>query len=562
MKYILVSGGVVSGVGKGIIASSTGLLLKTMGLTVTMVKIDPYINIDAGTMAPAEHGEVFVLDDGGEVDLDLGNYERYLNITLTREHNITTGKMYQHVIQAERRGDYLGKTVQIVPDLVNAIVDWIVRVARIPVDETQQTPDVCVIELGGTAGDMENAPFLEALRRLRRKVGRDNFLHLLVTLVPRIMNDEQKTKPTQAAMRAVLSTGLKPDLIACRCEVRLEKSTIDKVAASCDVEPADIIAVHNVKSTYYVPALLEEQGLLGSLSKPLQLNLLAITPEQALKGANMWKDWKTLTTPTSDISETVTIALVGKYTGFMDSYISVLKSLEHSVMALKRKLHLTIVEASHLEEAILVTSEQDYHQAWKKLHEADGILVPGGFGERGVEGMILAAQWARENKTPYLGVCLGMQIAVMEFARHMCNIPGANSLEFSQDCPDPVIIFMPEIDATNMGGTMRLGSRPTIYQKGSEWSKLRGFYDGKEVISERHRHRYEVNPKYIERLTNAGLQFVGRDEQGDRMEIIELKDHPWYVGVQFHPEYLSRVLKPSKPYLGFVSSAINHQKKL
>ncbi|KAL3421924.1 CTP synthase [Phlyctema vagabunda] len=532
-----------------------------MGLTVTMVKIDPYINVDAGTMAPAEHGEVFVLDDGGEVDLDLGNYERYLNITLTREHNITTGKMYQHVIQAERRGDYLGKTVQIVPDLVNAIADWIVRVARIPIDETKKTPDICVIELGGTAGDMENAPFLEALRRLRGKVGRDNFLHMLVTLVPRIMNEEQKTKPTQAAMRAVLSTGLKPDLLACRCEVPLERSTIEKVASSCDISSTDILAVHNVRSTYHVPALLEEQGLLASISKPLRLDLVIRSPEQTLHGINMWEEWKHLTAPQLDITQTVNIALVGKYTGFMDSYISVLKSLEHSVMACRRKLTLTIVEASDLEMATHKTCEQDYHLAWSKLREADGILVPGGFGERGTEGMILAAQWARENKTPYLGICLGMQIAVIEFARHMCNLAKAGSVEFSRDCPDPVIIFMPEVDTTNMGGTMRLGSRLTVYQEGSEWSKLR-LYDNKDMISERHRHRYEVNPEYIARLSKAGLKFVGMDEKGERIETIELRDHPWYVGVQFHPEYLSRVLRPSKPFLGFVSAAIKMQESM
>ncbi|KFY05191.1 hypothetical protein O988_00196 [Pseudogymnoascus sp. VKM F-3808] len=556
MKYILVSGGVVSGVGKGIIASSAGLLLKTKGLSVTMIKIDPYINVDAGTMAPTEHGEVFVLDDGGEVDLDLGNYERYLNITLTREHNITTGKIYKHVIEAERKGVYLGKTVQIVPHLVNAIADWIERVAQIPVDDTKEAPDVCVIELGGTAGDMENAPFLEALRRLRGRVGEEQWKHILVTLVPVIMNDEQKTKPTQAAMRDVLSTGLKPDLLACRCEMPLAKSTIDKVASSCNVKVANIIAVHNVPSTYHVPALLEEQGLIPSITKLLRLDLLEKTPQQTANGAKIWRDWKALTSPRSGSCKSVTIALVGKYTTFMDSYVSVLKSLEHSVMAWEHKLNLVAVEASHLEKPTQASSQDEYDLAWSKVRSADGILVPGGFGERGTEGMIAAAQWARENKTPYLGICLGMQVAVIEFARHMCNIPTAGSIELSANCSDPIIIFMPEIDKENMGGTMRLGSRPTIFQEGSEWSKVRKLYEGKEIISERHRHRYEVNPEYIERLGAAGLQFIGKDDKNVRMEVIELKDHPWYVGVQFHPEYLSRVLQPSKPYLGFVSAAI------
>lgn len=541
---------------------------------MTTIKIDPYINIDAGTMAPTEHGEVFVLDDGGEVDLDLGNYERYLNVTLTREHNITTGKIFQHVIQGERRGAYLGKTVQIVPDLVDAIADWIERVAQIPVDDTKETPDVCVIELGGTAGDMENAPFLESLRRLRGRVGEDQWVHILVTLVPVIMNDEQKTKPTQAAMRDILSTGLKPDLvskflsdnlsssnlikIACRCEVPLAKSTIQKVASSCNVKPADIIAVHNVPSTYHVPALLEEQGLLPSISKLLRLDLLETLPQRATNGANMWMDWMSLTAPRNDACKSVTIALVGKYTNFMDSYISVLKSLEHSVMSCHHKLNLVVVEASHLEEPTVASLKADYDQAWNKVRAADGILVPGGFGVRGTEGMIAAARWARENKTPYLGICLGMQTAVIEFARHVCNIPEAGSIELSPNCSDPVIIFMPEIDTTNMGGTMRLGSRPTIFQEGSDWSKLRGLYADK-VISQRHRHRYEVNPEYIERLSTAGLHFIGKDEKGVRMEVFELKDHPWYVGVQFHPEYTSRVLQPSKPYLGFVSAAIAKQ---
>lgn len=325
------------------------------------------------------------------------------------------------------------------------------------------------------------------------------------------------------------------------------------------MEPAKIIAVHNVASTYYVPALLKEQGLLPSISKLLRLDLLAKTPQQTTIGANMWRDWKILTAPRDDSWKSVTIALVGKYTSFMDSYMSVLKSLEHSVMACQRKLNLIVIDASHLEERTLASSEKDYVQAWSKVRGADGILVPGGFGERGTEGMIAAAQWARESKTPYLGICLGMQIAVIEFARHMCNIPKAGSIELSPECSNPAIIFMPEIDRTNMGGTMRLGSRATVFQEGSDWSKVRKLYAEKKVITERHRHRYEVNPEYIERLSEAGLHFVGKDEKGVRMEIIELKDHPWYVGVQFHPEYLSRVLRPSRLYVGFVSAAITTQ---
>lgn len=336
----------------------------------------------------------------------------------------------------------------------------------------------------------------------------------------------------------------------------LAKSTIDKVASSCNVKVANIIAVHYVPSTYHVPALLEDQSLLPSITKLLRLDLLEKTPQQTANGAKIWRDWKALTAPRSESCKSVTIALVGKYTTFMDSYVSVLKSLEHSVMAWEHKLNLVAVEASHLEEPTQASSQEEYDLAWSKVRSADGILVPGGFGERGTEGMIAAAQWARENKTPYLGIYLGMQVAVIEFARHICNIPEAGSIELSANCPDPIIIFMPEIDKETMGGTMRLGSRPTIFQEGSEWSKVRKLYEGKEVISERHRHRYEVNPEYIERLGAAGLHFIGKDDKNVRMEVIELKDHPWFVGVQFHPEYLSRVLQPSKPYLGFVSAAI------
>lgn len=311
----------------------------------------------------------------------------------------------------------------------------------------------------------------------------------------------------------------------------LVKSTIDKVASSCDVKVANIIAVHNVPSTYHVPALLEDQGLLPSITKLLRLDLLEKSPQQTANGAKIWKDWKALTAPRSESSKSVTIALVGKYTTFMDSYVSVLKSLEHCVMTWEHKLNLVAVEASHLEKPAQESSQEEYDLAWSKVRSADGVLVSGGFGERGTEGMIVAAQWARENKIPYLGICLGMQVAVIEFARHICNIPEAGSIELSPDCPDPIIIFMPEIDKVTMGGTMRLGSRPTIFQEGSEWSKVRKLYEGKEVISERHRHRYEVNPEYIERLGAAGLHFIGKDDKNVRMEVIELKDHPWFVGV-------------------------------
>ncbi|KAA6411579.1 MAG: CTP synthase [Lasallia pustulata] len=589
MKYVLVSGGVISGIGKGVIASSTGLLLKTIGLKigcpalhVSSIKVDPYMNVDAGTMAPTEHGEVFVLDDGGEVDLDLGNYERYLNITLTRENNITTGKIYQHVIERERRGDYLGRTVQVVPHLTDAIQDWIERVARIPVDDTNEEPDVCIIELGGTVGDIESGPFVEAMRQLRRRAGKDNFLQIHVSLIP-VVGGEQKTKPTQQAIRDVRSAGLSPDLIACRCFQPLEKSTTDKISMFCQVEPNQVVAVHDVTSTYHVPLLLEQQGLITSLRDILRLDALTISPALSEKGAQTWHAWKRLTSSQNHLYQSVSIALVGKYTNLHDSYLSVIKSLEHAAMACARKLNLVWVNASHLEIATSQSSPADYHKAWHEVCTAQGILVPGGFGHRGTEGMIAAAQWARKNKIPYLGICLGMQLAVIEFARNVCGIPTAGSVELDERTTDPVIIFMPEIDRTTLGGTMRLGLRPTHFQPGSEWSKLRTLYgehpppsastangslvsavpssassspgSRPPIISERHRHRYEVNPEYVDRLAAGGLSFVGKDDRGERMEILELRDHPWFVGVQFHPEYLSRVLRPSVPYLGFVAAS-------
>jgi len=555
MKYVLVSGGVISGIGKGVIASSSGLLLKTRGLKVTSIKIDPYLNLDAGLMAPTEHGEVFVLRDGGEVDLDLGNYERYLNIELSRDHNITTGKIYKTVIDKERRGDYLGRTVQIVPHITDAIQDWIERVAKFPVDDSHEEPEICVIELGGTLGDIESAPFVEALRQLRRRAGKNNFLQIHVSLVP-IIHGELKTKPTQAAIRDARSAGLAPDIIACRCERALDKATTDKIAMFCQVEPESVVSVHDVASTYHVPLLLEKQGFLTQLCEILKVDETTIRPQLLSQGQKTWNQWKTLTTSQEHVFETVNIALVGKYISLHDSYLSVIKSLEHSAMACRRKLNIIWVDASDLEKGTENTNPEAFHKAWHEVCTADGILVPGGFGKRGIEGMISAANWARVRGKSYLGICLGMQIAVIEYARNVCGIPEATSTEFDPDTPAPIVIHMPEIDRVNLGGTMRLGCRSTIFEKDMEWSKLRTLYGNEHVsIDERHRHRYEVNPEYIDRLQAAGLHFVGKDTTGERMEVVELKDHPYFVGVQFHPEYLSRVLAPSKPFLGFVASA-------
>jgi CTP synthase len=463
--------------------------------------------------------------------------------------------MYQHVIERERRGDYLGKTVQIVPHLTNAIQDWIEKVAHTCVDDTGETPDVCIIELGGTVGDIESAPFIEAMRQLRRRAGRDNFCQIHVSLIP-VVSGEQKTKPTQQAIRDARSAGLQPDLIACRCQVPLEESTINKIAMFCQVEPQQVVAVHDVNSTYHVPLLLHQQGLIDQLKFFFNIQMDKVSPNLVTKGQSIWQSWKTLTISQDRFLETekVTIALVGKYTNLHDSYISVIKSLEHSAMACQRKLNLVWVDASNLENATMHSNPAQFHKAWHELITADGVLVPGGFGQRGTEGMIAAAHWARTEKKPYLGICLGMQLAVVEYARSELKLAGANSEELDAKTDHPIVIFMPEIDKKTMGGNMRLGLRPTVFQEGSEWSRLRKLYDNAPEVLERHRHRYEINPKYIEQLSAAGLNFIGKDEKGERMEIVELKDHPWYVGVQFHPEFMSRVLNPSVPYLGFVAA--------
>ncbi|CAG8490510.1 8631_t:CDS:10 [Acaulospora morrowiae] len=572
MKYILVSGGVISGIGKGIFASSLGVLLKTIGLRVTAIKIDPYMNIDAGTMSPIEHGEVFVLDDGGEVDLDLGNYERFLDVTLTRDNNITTGKIYQQVIQKERRGDYLGKTVQVVPHITDAIQEWIERVSMVPVDNSGENPDVCIIELGGTVGDIESAPFVEAMRQFQFRVGHENFALAHVSLVPVTGPvGEQKTKPTQTTIKELRALGLSPDLIACRCCKTLEPDVRNKISMFCHVGRDQVISVRDVPSTYNVPLLLKEQGVLDFLRKRLDLDCMHISTDQIIRGESILAEWTKLAEEYDRLSEPVTIVLVGKYTNLQDSYLSVKKALEHSSLKCGRKLILKAiaiisfinsllwVDASHLESEHEKINPSEYREAMQTLSSANGILVPGGFGNRGIEGKIAAARWAREKKIPYLGICLGLQIAAIEFARNVCGMEVANSEEFQEDGVH-VIVNMPEVSTTHLGGTMRLGVRPTIFQEGTEdWSTTRKLYEvmnsvtaGTQHVLERHRHRYEVNPKFVSTFEKNGLCFVGRDETGQRMEIMELQGHPFFVGTQYHPEYLSRPLKPSAPFLGFV----------
>ncbi|CAI4056150.1 hypothetical protein SUVZ_02G0760 [Saccharomyces uvarum] len=556
MKYVVVSGGVISGIGKGVLASSTGMLLKTLGLKVTSIKIDPYMNIDAGTMSPLEHGECFVLDDGGETDLDLGNYERYLGVTLTKDHNITTGKIYSHVIARERKGDYLGKTVQIVPHLTNAIQDWIERVAKIPVDDTGMEPDVCIIELGGTVGDIESAPFVEALRQFQFKVGKENFALIHVSLVP-VIHGEQKTKPTQAAIKGLRSLGLIPDMIACRCTDTLDKPTIDKIAMFCHVGPEQVVNVHDVNSTYHVPLLLLEQRMIDYLFARLKLEEISLTEEDKQRGLELLSKWKATTGNFDESMDTVKIALVGKYTNLKDSYLSVIKALEHSSMKCRRKLEIKWVEATDLEPETQDSNKPKFHEAWNMVSTADGILIPGGFGVRGTEGMILAARWARENHIPYLGVCLGLQIATIEFTRSVLGRKDSHSAEFYPDIDEKnhVVVFMPEIDKKTMGGSMRLGLRPTYFQKDTEWSQIKKLYSDASEIHERHRHRYEINPNIVDELEDNGLIFVGKDETSKRCEILELKNHPYYIATQYHPEYTSKVLEPSKPFLGLVAAS-------
>ncbi|GMP71243.1 hypothetical protein CsSME_00029733 [Camellia sinensis var. sinensis] len=489
MKYVLVTGGVVSGLGKGVTASSIGVILKACGLRVTSIKIDPYLNTDAGTMSPFEHGEVFVLDDGGEA-----------------------------VIDKERRGDYLGKTVQVVPHITDAIQEWIERVAMIPVDGKEGPADVCVIELGGTIGDIESMPFIEALGQFSYRVGADNFCLIHVSLVP---------------------------VLSVVGEQELEENVKAKLCQFCHVSAENIISLYDVSNIWHVPLLLKDQKAHEAILKAL--NLIGVANEPALV------EWKSRAELSDMLHEPVRIAMVGKYTGLSDSYLSVLKALLHASVACHMKLFIEWIPSSDLEDATAKENPESYKAAWNLLKGADGVLVPGGFGDRGVQGKIIAAKYARENKIPFLGICLGMQIAVIEFTRSVLGLQDANSTEFDPNTSNPCVIFMPEGSKTHMGGTMRLGSRRTYFQVADCLSAK--LYGNKSFIDERHRHRYEVNPDMVAQLEDAGLSFTGKDESGQRMEIVELSSHPFYVGVQFHPEFKSRPGKPSALFLGLIAAA-------
>ena len=548
MKYVVVTGGVLSGLGKGVTASSIGVLLKSAGLRVTAVKIDPYLNADAGTMSPFEHGEVFVLDDGGEVDLDLGNYERFLDVCLTKENNITTGKVYDNVIQKERKGDYLGKTVQVIPHITNEIQEWLERVAHIPSDGNGKEPDACVIELGGTVGDIESAPFIEALRQFQFRVGEENVCFVHVSLIP-VMGPvgEQKTKPTQHTVKDLRGLGITPHMLVCRSKSPLVDETRQKVSAFCHVPPEAVVSAHDVSNIYQVPIMLEEQGVTRMLSERLDFSIPSKRP--------LLKEWGEMADHVDSLedAEEVHIAVAGKYTDLSDSYLSVIKALQHASFKVDRKLVIDWIESSNLDDEAKKSDPEAHSDAWKKLESADGVLVPGGFGIRGIEGKIKAAEYARRNGVPYLGVCLGLQVATIEFCRNVLGMEGANSTEFDEDTEQPAIVFMPEISKTHMGGTMRLGTKPTPFLV--EDCRIRRLYGGVEHVDERHRHRYEVNPELIESIEEKGLVYVGKDETGERCEIMELSDHPYFVGTQYHPEFKSRPNRPSPPFLGLLKAA-------
>ncbi len=531
MKYIIVTGGVISGLGKGITTSSIAKILKTRGLNVTAIKIDPYLNYDAGTMNPYQHGEVFVLDDGGEVDLDLGNYERFLDENLSFDHNITTGKVYKTVIERERKGEYLGKTVQIIPHITEEIKR---RIKKISLDAKA---DVTVIEIGGTVGDIESMPFLEAARQLWIEEGPKNVLFVHTTLIP-IMDvvGEQKTKPTQHSVKELRSLGIQPDIIIGRAREKLTEETRRKISLFCNVPYEAVISAPDAKSIYDVPLIFEEQGLGEYIMGKLQL-----------WGENPnWKDWKRFLRNLYEPKDEVTIAIVGKYINLKDSYISHAEAITHASSKLRVKVNIKWLDSEDIED-----------KGVELLKGVHGILIPGGFGSRGSEGKILAAQFARENNIPFLGVCFGFQLAVVEFARNVLEYEDANSTELQRHTTAPVIDLLPEQrDVKELGGTMRLGAQKIVIEKNSMAYRIYR----KTTIWERHRHRYEVNPDYIEEFEKHGLHFSGKDESGTRMEIFELPGHIFYMGSQFHPELKSRPLKPSPLHLELIRKAVEFKK--
>jgi CTP synthase len=542
-KFIFVTGGVMSGLGKGIAASATGALLEAKGLKVTIQKLDPYINIDPGTLSPFEHGEVYVTDDGCETDLDLGHYERFTHIRTSIFNNYTTGKIYYNVITKERRGDYLGDTVQVVPHITDEIKNAIRSVAK-------DDYDIVIVEIGGTVGDIESLPFLEAIRQLRYDFGRDNVLYMHLTLVPYIRAaGELKSKPTQHSVKELRAIGIQPDILLCRSEIPLSSDIKRKIALHCNVEPNAVIGAVDVSTVYEVPLMFKEEGLDKLIEEKFGLNKKE--PDMEI--------WKTVVKRIKEPKLQTTIAIVGKYVGLKDAYKSLTEALLHGGIANDAKVELLWVDAEEVErrgpEII--------------LSEVDGILVPGGFGIRGIEGKIKAIRYAREKKIPYFGICLGMQAAVIEFSRNVCNLD-ASSTEFDPNTKEPVIYLMERwynykagkfeerTKDSEKGGTMRLGAYPCILKEGTNAYNA---YKTKE-ISERHRHRYEFNNKYRDLLTQKGLVISGTSPDGELVEIIELKDHPWFLGCQFHPEFKSRPIDPHPLFKAFIEASIRERKEL
>ncbi len=534
-KYIFVTGGVVSSLGKGITAASLGRLLKSRGYRVTIQKFDPYINIDPGTMSPYQHGEVFVTDDGAETDLDLGHYERFIDINLSKNSNTTTGKIYQSVINKERRGDYLGGTVQVIPHITNEIKERVFRVGQ------QDNADFVITEIGGTVGDIESLPFLEAIRQVKKDVGKNDVLYIHVTLVPYISAaGELKTKPTQHSVKELRSIGISPDILVCRSEKPISKEMREKMAMFCDVDPDAVIQNLTARSIYEVPMLMEEQGLDTIVLRKLEM-------EDKPKDMQGWHDMVARILKKYD--KKVTIAVVGKYVALQDAYISITESLRHAAVANETELDIHWVNAEEI--------EADDTDMDKVMAGVDGILVPGGFGNRGIEGKIKAIQYAREHKIPFFGICLGMQCAVIEFARHVCGMADANSSEFNPNSIHPVIDLMPEqIDVEDLGGTMRLGLYPCKVYPDTLTSKA---YNA-ELIYERHRHRYEFNNAFREEIVGKGLVLGGTLPNGRLVEIVELpeSEHPWFLGAQFHPEFKSRPTNPHPLFREFVGAAVKH----
>ncbi|HST21134.1 MAG TPA: CTP synthase [Blastocatellia bacterium] len=529
-KFIFVTGGVVSSLGKGLAAASIGCLLEARGLKVTLQKLDPYINVDPGTMSPFQHGEVFVTDDGAETDLDLGHYERYTHAQLTQASNWTTGRIYLSVINKERRGDYLGKTIQVIPHITNEIKDAVRAVA--------DGPDVVIVEVGGTVGDIESLPFLEAIRQMGNEVGRENALFIHLTLVPYIAAaGELKTKPTQHSVKELREIGIQPDILMCRCDRPLPHDMKAKIALFCNVRENEVITAQDVDTIYEVPLMFARQGLDDMIVKKLHMNA----------GERDLNRWSELVETIKKPDGTVTIGIVGKYVELEDSYKSLHEALVHGGVANRLRVQIRWVESEDL------TEDANWED---RLRDLDAILVPGGFGKRGISGMLRAINYARREQTPYFGICLGMQCATIEFARNAAGLEGADSTEFDDDAKHPVIFKLRDlIGVEAMGGTMRLGAYPCKLKAGSLAEKIYGAPE----ISERHRHRYEFNPRYEDELGGHGLVFSGKSPDGKFIEIVELPDHPWFLGCQFHPEFKSKPLDPHPLFVSFIHAAYEHR---